>query len=522
MSIEAIERYYKSNVYKPFYMAVGDEEYRYLKKKLVEVGDIVFVRLSSCCPVADKKPDMDKLREILRMADVDCDSNKIVVLGLGEYLALEGVTFARKILNELITFNLGSAHVVFLLRGVTAQLREMVGDPRYAERQIEIGAEAMTGISFMFSSLDLGMYEETGFMRALEIAEDGDMEMICANTSMSFQDSICSVQVVSNPYEAIRRKIKGFDLPQNIGSNDYWEELLKDINRLNSLSEVFKSHGFNITLGDFYQNISSESYSSWLYYVYLIENSESLNNEYLRFVLKNSSAFEDFKYKILNAIIAVSHDAEEFPMLYADRKRLVKQYPSADIAVFVSNNRVNPQESIYKLTDNTLVECEEIIANIAQHGFPRRLETIYPALAMYLQKFHFQGDAISDLLTDYFEEYKQQKVLNTLNPDFLVKVDDLAQKRVFNRLRTRDEIISGIDSEGTFLRWVDALGVEYLSFIVEKAHQRGLAVSVCVGRADLPTITGINRKFYDEWPEDRRQKVEDLDGIDEYADLPGT
>ena len=100
MSIKAIESYYKSNVYKPFFMAVGDDEYRFLKAKLVDAGDVVFVRLSSCCRNADKKPDMDKLRETLRMADVDCDSNKIVLLGLGEYLALEGPAFAKKILNE--------------------------------------------------------------------------------------------------------------------------------------------------------------------------------------------------------------------------------------------------------------------------------------------------------------------------------------------------------------------------------------------------------------------------------------
>lgn len=157
------------------------------------------------------------------------------------------------------------------------------------------------------------------------------------------------------------------------------------------------------------------------------------------------------------------------------------------------------------------MEREEIIASIAQHGLPKGLEKIYPALAMYLRKYHFQGDAISDLLTDYFEEYKQQKVSNTLHPSFLERIDDLAHKRVYNRLRTRDEIVGAINPDGAFLRWIDALGVEYLGFIVEKAQQRGLAVSVSVGRADLPTITGINKRFFEAWPEDRRQKVEDLD-----------
>lgn len=33
----------------------------------------------------DKKPDLDLLRDKLRTADVDCKSNRVVVLGLAEY-----------------------------------------------------------------------------------------------------------------------------------------------------------------------------------------------------------------------------------------------------------------------------------------------------------------------------------------------------------------------------------------------------------------------------------------------------
>lgn len=512
MSIKAIENYYKSNIYKPFYMVVGDDEYRFLKAKLVEAGGVDFVRLSSCCRAADKKPDMDKLREILQMADVDCDSNKIVLLGLGEYLALEGPSFAKKILNELISFNLGSAHAVFLLRGVSAQAREMLkSDPRYVGRQIEVGSDTMSTLSFVFSGIDLGMFQETGIKRALEIAEDGDVERISVNTQMSFPDSLYQVQIVRNAYEAICKKVKGFNLPKQLGTDDFWEELLKEINQFKTLEKVFNSHKFDESLNDFYQNIKGSLYPEWLYYLYLMKNKKSLNNAYLQMVLDLSKDFEDFKYNILNAITGISHRIPEFSKLYMDRKRLVSQYPDADIAVFVSNNRFDPQESIYKLTDNTLVEKEEIIANVSQHGIPKELDKIYPALAMYLKKYHFRGDAISDLLTKYFEEYKQQKVLNELHPTFLKTVDELARKRIYNRLRTRDEIVAAINPEGTFLRWIDALGAEYLSFIVEKAQQRGLAVSVNVGRANLPTITGINKQFYEAWPDDKRLKVEELD-----------
>ena len=71
----------------------------------MESGDIEFIRLSRFCRSADKKPDLDKLRETLRMIDIDCNSNKVVLLGLGEFLALEGINKSLEILNELISFN---------------------------------------------------------------------------------------------------------------------------------------------------------------------------------------------------------------------------------------------------------------------------------------------------------------------------------------------------------------------------------------------------------------------------------
>ena len=61
---------------------------------------------------------------------------------------------------------------------------------------------------------------------------------------------------------------------------------------------------------------------------------------------------------------------------------------------------------------------------------------------------------------------------------------------------------------------IDALGVEYLGFIVELARRRGLKISVEIGRAELPTITCENNAFFKNWPEDlRHPKEEELDEI---------
>ncbi|MFI3251183.1 MAG: hypothetical protein R3Y07_09540 [Eubacteriales bacterium] len=125
---------------------------------------------------------------------------------------------------------------------------------------------------------------------------------------------------------------------------------------------------------------------------------------------------------------------------------------------------------------------------------PEKLETIYPALATYLQKFHFKSSPLSSLLTDYFQEYKHQKVLNKLEESFLAQVDTLANSREYNRLPSRNEVMGRIEQKDSYLYWLDALGVEYLGAIVSLAEKQDLSVEIMIARAiylPLPRKTRI-------------------------------
>jgi hypothetical protein len=119
---------------------------------------------------------------------------------------------------------------------------------------------------------------------------------------------------------------------------------------------------------------------------------------------------------------------------------------------------------------------------------------------------------LDDLLTDYFNSYKKQKITNTLEKNFIEKVEELAKNpRVYNRLPSRSEILDGLDKNESFLCWVDALGVEYLAFIEELAKKYDLSISIKIARAELPTITLINKKFFDTWQGEEKIKIEELD-----------
>ena len=80
-------------------------------------------------------------------------------------------------------------------------------------------------------------------------------------------------------------------------------------------------------------------------------------------------------------------------------------------------------------------------------------------------------------------------------------------------MQTRANALMNIgDKKSTFLIWVDALGVEYLAYIQALAKQKGLSINIEIARSDLPTITSINRGFYDEWGEnkDKEQHLDDI------------
>lgn len=515
MTLAAIESYFASSIHKPFYVIVGDEEYKRIKDKLEEQG-ADYIRLSDCCRGIDKKPDLDLLREKLRTADIDCKSNKVAVLGLAEYLILMGDEYALSVLEELKDFNLGSAWTVFLLRGENRIIKKMMlNDPRFDNRRCYVSAEcAPINMELSVSPINISMFGINGLKNLLVEFENGQSGEISYNSDIPFPNALCRVKEIKDSYEAIKKMQKGFSVPRAIGDDTRWDYLLSEITEKGTLNEVFEKHNFTAEIGmKFYSQIAGIADHCWLYYLFLYSGIKEIKNSYLRYVLELSDGFDDFKHNVLNGIINISHTDPRFEAFYQERKSIVCCYPEADVAQFVVNNRIDLAESVYRLTDNTTVEKQEIISWISQYGVPDNIDKIYPDLSLYMKKYYFQGDTLSKELTVYFDNYKQQKMANCINADFMNVVEQYAVSRIYNRLRTRDELVALIDKDNAFLCWIDALGVEYLSFLVEGAKKRGLLVSVKTGRAKLPTITSINNQFFYDWPEESREKIEALDDI---------
>ena len=520
MQIDWVKKYLASSVKTPYFLFISDGQYATAMDELSGLG-LDFVPMSDFCSNDDKLPDIDGLLTYIEAADVNAKGKNFVVKGLGEFLALRGSDEATRTLSRLKDLNIGGAKVVLLLRGLASLIAGLQTDPRFDNRRFSVVDKAECDLSFTHAAPSVGLSALSSFKAMLAELENGRCGSVVVNTAVDLDKAIFTVHQISNAYEGIKFITRGFALARSCGSDDRWAQLLTELNQSNgSLDEVFEKHGLGNNLeSDFYARIAGSDYRNWLYFTCLKSNAETLQNGYLRFVLDKTSRFEDFVGNVLNAIIEIPHTDKQFASFYRERKILVEKFPESDIADFVVNSRQVVSESIYKLTDGTRAEREEIIAWLSQNGLIPQLESIYPLLAAYLKKYVFKCLELADLLTEYFEAYKKQKLSNVLEAEFLEKVDELALSRKFNRLPTRNEIIDGVDKGDTFLYWLDALGVEYLGLIEALVQKRGLSVRVNIARAELPTITSINRDFFDAW-QGRKEKNDELDDT-KHSDAGG-
>ena len=116
-----------------------------------------------------------------------------------------------------------------------------------------------------------------------------------------------------------------------IRDRDY---LLEQVTKHGTLESVFDVNDFKEDLETkFHERISGIANTCWLYFIYLYADRIKTKNSYLKYVLDNCKGFEDFKKKVVNAIIEISHNDPQFKTYYSERKRLLRGYSEAEMAV---------------------------------------------------------------------------------------------------------------------------------------------------------------------------------------------
>ena len=516
MLCKEVQDYVASAKGLPFFYVVGDTDYASVLEELKQNG-ISVVRMSDFCFKDDKYPSIDELIDNFRTSDVDYRDNKFVVVGLGEFLAIKGSAYADKELRRLKSTTLGTARVILLLRGVSNQVSRIIEeDSRMkAQKRAYVTDDAVTQIAILNTAPESGLVKDVGIKYLIRAFEDGACESVTVATSLDLSNALLHVTSLLDAYAILNATIKGFNLDKEIGTNEQWSRLLKEIKDAGNMTALFDKYDIdNGILENLHEAITGLEFKNWLAFVFCKWNQEHITNPYLQYVVGKTSHFEDFKDNILTMITTISHTDPDFRKMYDNRKRLVRDFPDEDVAIFLKANEIDLEEAIYRFTDNTSYERKAIIKWIVPHGLSDAIEYVYPALAAYLKKYTFTCPVLATELTAYVDAYKRQKVLNQLDSDFLKIVEEYASRYLYAQLPTRDSAIQAIqDKNNAYLYWIDALGVEFLSYIEALAKKKGLSMRVDITRSDLPTITKTNKHFYENWAGGRKYKEKELDEI---------
>jgi len=501
----------------PFFYVVGDADYNEILNELRQRG-LKIDRVSDFCPKDDKYPDIDDIIDHFRTLDIDCHTNKHVLIGLGEYLALRGAAFTYKQLRRFKNTTLGSARVILLLRGISQQVSSLIAEDErlIAQKRAFICNNALSSITVTSVKYSMSANVAQGVKKLLRVLEDGANGNCNVNTILEFPQSLLPVVCINTAYAAIRTTIRDFALQEHLGTEKQWDRLFQDISkRKYSLDAVFEHYGYvEGCEEDVYTNCAGFEYKNWLFFIYLKCNVENIKNEYLQYVVFVTESYDKLKDNILTEIIRISRSDIRFAKFYTARKILIRQFPESDMAGFIMENDIDPTESIYRYTDCTRMECSKIIEWVATNGYIDEIDNIYPALGQYLKPYIFDCGKYSEEFTEYFRQYRLQKVTNQITAAFLETVKKNAESLPYTHLETRDSAILRIgDKKNTYLYWIDALGVEYMAYITELVRKKGLSMHTEITYTALPTITSINKGFYEKWPGPLKYKEEELDNI---------
>ena len=445
-------------------------------------------RTSDFCPKDDAFPDIDRLFTWIQQDY----SKSSILLGVGEYVSLSG---HEHFIGRLFDVRLprGKKIVIPLWNGYSFLEQRKKQDLRvdflrFSEFDPQ---KKYWSIRLLPTNIKLHI-DATNFKSILKCLEDGYGKELSATTVIRLNSKW--VHVITSAYELYCEKNPAaHDIPKELFTDSQWELFLDDK----------RPHDASIWSAD---NLLK------------LKLSHSKLDEYMEHVLSKTEFYADFKNNILLSILDFRKSDQHFHIIYGQWKTQMEKFPLPEIRYYIlESRRMDGLEQLNYLTGNTMDEKLEIIHAISKSkSKPLDISSIYPQLNDYLNDFKFnipENKSLADLLTEYFSRYKLEKIFNQVSPLFREKVENIAEERPYYSLPTRGSVLEKLKSPKTHLFWLDAMGCEYLGFIQKKAEELELKLKVYATRAKLPTLTSINKDFYEEWNTGTKEQSKKLDEI---------
>ena len=417
----------------------------------------------------DRLLDIDIFIE--RLYSIKTDA---VIFGVGEYIYFTGQAHLLRRLQDLHFHT----KIIFFCRGATNLLEQVAAaDLKFRNNQIcRIAGQDIFEVIQYRPNVNVPT-DATDFSGFLKLIERG-------KSALSFRSNLQlqNVKTIHTFYDAVKNRDPRLSVAPPALNENQWQDYFFDDNCENFPPD----HWRTFAAGFKYK----------------------LSNPYLKFVFEMSQNHTEFLKNLFFAVLDM--DAETAAHFYPLRKAIIKNIPSPYLAAFLEQLKTRPANSRLKfLTDNTYAERQLMIQSVqGREKIPVLFKKNYAAMNDYLKDYDFGNTVISD----YFRRYKIIKICNNSGDAFLETVQEISKLRLYNYFETRAQILEKLNPHSK-LYWLDALGVEFVSFIKAQASRLGLSLKIDIARAGLPTLTSFNKDFYENWGGPKFPKNNKLDAL---------
>lgn len=444
-----------------------------------------------------------------------------VVIGLSSYVMLLGKKRAEELMARLQELSVAGHVIVLLSHMKEIRLSRMQQDQHLSYRVLLLEGDPTPLPSIYLTSPEensFGQLVLPNIQALLEKLEQydpvGGETSFAVRTSLHkevFSESMYSIRSSKGIYKELLRAfpvLKG-DLEESWGTKEDWERFAQEWKECLSWGALAEKHfgidaHFSAILEREYEQ--ADTYETWLYWL-LLKVQGASEDAYLSYALGKSRHWQDLWEHIFLSLSSLSFQMREFEKYCEGRKRLLEgqAIPATWVSEYQDAIAQKGRDAIWYLFAGTAWEEKMLFQCLADYDYTKEevmgvLKTHFPDLFAYMKSFTFTmhqkvPERLVPLLTKYFDDYKWQKLMNHLTPDFKAQVNTLAEHRVYNQFPIRSLALSQMKKENTMMYFVDALGVEYLSYISEKCKTYGLLLSIQVVHGELPSITSQNTEF---------------------------
>lgn len=532
--IDAYERHFTGS---PLLIGIDSNgEYTALLGLLKDDFGKQIIRMSDTCP-SDFPPDPTyQISAISRAAK----TRPVVWIGAAQARMLCGQKMTENFLINLLGSSFSGP--VTVLCPYCCRILEGIGRNyvKLGYNIIVVTSEGWNIPSICVSSDDGVSYTATtairGIKALLRSLEDGKQQRsIHLETSCSFDYLAGSMYPASegqSPYQIICQEEAGIaaNTKEENGTTEQWRQLARDLQTAVSLSELCADRlcSINTLQTNFGDYLAADQDIRFLCFICLKVFYDS-GSDYLAYCLRKTETVDELEERIYTSILEIDHRDKRFFAWIRQRRRMLSTLDenSAMMKDFCERATIKGKDILWYVSDETEEERAALIHALCSYSYTADelstvLNFVSPRLAAYLQCFTFdefntkvmESDAsVREMLTDYFQRYKIQKITNRLDRDFVKFVEAEAKTRSFTKLQARSAIIKKLDKKDAQPYFFDALGAEFLAFIQSKAEEFGMQFECFIGHCNLPSITIKNKEFYTSFPPDSILKEEGLDNI---------